>query len=104
MWEERTQGGAGVYSANLNYPQMPQFNVKISNLSGQLANPVWAKSQAQVNTNWLWSPWTTYYYSQLSAQLAKAAAGNESWDQALSNTQSAVVTFAKEQGYNVRTP
>lgn len=102
LWEEETQGGAGVYSANLNYPEMPQFNIPISNLSGQHANPVWAQSQAEVDTNWQWSPWTTYYYSQLSAELAKAAAGNETWDQVLANVQNEVVTFAKEQGYQVR--
>lgn len=102
IWEERTTGGAGVYSANLNYPDLPNFNVPISNLSGQLANPVWAKSQSEVDTNWQWSPWTTYYYSQLSAELAKAAAGTETWDQALANTQNEVLTFAKEQGYPVK--
>ena len=66
-----------------------------------LVNKVFAQSSQLVNTSFQWSPISDYVFTQLQNQLASAVQGKITFDQALHNTQSTVVTYAQQQGFTV---
>ncbi|MFB5192986.1 ABC transporter substrate-binding protein [Alicyclobacillus fastidiosus] len=94
-------GGRGQVPANKYGTQLPQFDAPNPSLDGQKAAPVFIKASKSVNTSFQWSPWTDYVYNQMTIEFTKAAAGQETWDQALDNLQHSVVVFAESMGYKV---
>ena len=91
----------GYFTASNNSVQVPAFTAPVPVLGGQRGNLVFEKESPWVNTSFEWSPWTLYVYSEMQVEFTKAAAGKESWDQALANLQQNVTQFARTQGYNV---
>jgi multiple sugar transport system substrate-binding protein len=91
----------GSYPAATSLLTLPTLNGANSGFAGQETGPIYAASSQAINTNFSWGPQTTFFYSTLAENLTKAVQGQASVDQALSNTQSQVVTFLKAQGYNI---
>ena len=91
----------GYFTGSKNSPQVPAFTAPIPVLGGQRGNLVFEKESPWVNTSFEWSPWTLYVYNEMTVEFTKAAAGKESWNQALANIQQNVSQFAKLQGYTV---
>jgi multiple sugar transport system substrate-binding protein len=79
----------------------PSFNTSSSFYGGQNVNQVFAQSSQQVNTSFQWSPFEDYVLTQLQNQLASAAQGKITFEQALHNAQNTVVSYAKSQGFTV---
>jgi multiple sugar transport system substrate-binding protein len=77
------------------------FNTTNSFYGNQNVNAVFSKSSDQVNTTFQWSPIQDYVFTQLQNQIASAVQGKITFAQALHNTQSTVVTYAKSQGFTV---
>ncbi len=77
------------------------FNTGVSFYGGQNVNQVFAQSSQDVNLAFQWSPFEDYVLTQLQNQLASAVQGKISFDQALSNAQSTVVSYAQSQGFTV---
>ena len=49
-----------------------------------------------------YSPFTVYYYAQLQAETVKMNAGQITGEQAATELQNTMVTYAKSQGFNVK--
>ncbi|QQE77990.1 extracellular solute-binding protein [Alicyclobacillus sp. SO9] len=97
------QGGGGLFPAYESGFKTTQFNAGNPALGGQKANAqIFKKEATRVDANWQWNPWASYTFNELSSQLTKAAKGQESWKQALTNTQNKIVNYAKSQGYKVQ--
>ena len=98
------QGGGGLFPAATAGFKTAAFKRGFPSLDGQKAyQQVFAKAENQVNTKFEFSPWSAYFYNELSVEATKAAAGKESWSQALKNVQTNVVQFAQQQGYQITT-
>jgi len=96
------QGGGGLYPAAIAGTKVASFNRGFPSLDGQAAyKDVFAKASEQVDTNFTFSPWSAYFYNELSVESAKAIANKESWSQALQAVQQNVIQFAKQQGYQI---
>jgi multiple sugar transport system substrate-binding protein len=96
-----TGGGRGLFPAALARATIPQFNSHVPYFAGNV-NALFNTYAGQVVTNFEWSPWDTEFGNFVTTQLAKAAAGSESWDKALQVTQSQLVSYAKSAGYSVQ--
>jgi len=70
---------------------------------GQEVNKLFAKASTEVNTSFVFSPFQIEVYTVLQDQLGNASQGQESFAQAMKNTQAQVVAYAKQQGYKVKT-
>jgi hypothetical protein len=77
-----------------------QFSAAVPDFTGNV-NAAFAANSANVLTNFEWSPWDTEFNNYASTELAKAAAGKESWTKALATIQSDMVSYAKGAGYQV---
>jgi len=51
--------------------------------------------------NWQWGPFDAELYNFFGTEMTKAAAGKESWDQALNNIEADLVSYARSVGYSV---
>jgi len=82
----------------------PSFaNQQIAFYGGQEVNKLFAKASTEVNTNFQWAPFQSEVYTVLQDELGKAVQGQESFAQAMQNTQAQIVTYAKQQGFKVKT-
>lgn len=96
------QGGGGLFPAALAGFKVKEFGRGFPSLDGQAAyTQIYAKAAQQVNTKFAYSPWSAYFYNELSVESTKAIAGKESWSQALAAVQKNVLQFAQQQGYQV---
>jgi len=68
---------------------------------GQQVNQVFASASSNVDTSFQWSPFQDYVYTQIGDQLGAAISGKITFEQAMNNLQSSVVTYAKSQGFTV---
>jgi multiple sugar transport system substrate-binding protein len=93
-------GGRGLFPAAVNRSSVPQFSSAVPDFTGNV-NATFSANSANVPTNFEWSPWDTEFNNYASTELAKAAAGKESWTQALATIQSDMVSYAKGAGYQV---
>jgi multiple sugar transport system substrate-binding protein len=93
-------GGRGLFPADINRAEVPQFAAAVPDFTGQV-NAVFAANAADVPTNFEWSPWDTEFGNYITAQLPAAAAGKESWSKALQVTQQQLLSYAKSAGYSV---
>lgn len=96
------KAGRGVWptdNAALDNQQL--LNQPVPILDGQRVGTLFAQAARAVDTGFQWSPWTTYFDDRYSAEAAKAIKGQETWNQALTNMQTAVSQFAQQQGYTV---
>lgn len=96
-------GGGGLFPAYEGGFKTKAFNAPNPALGGQRANKdIFAKESTNVDPNWQWNPWASYTFQELTAEVTKAAAGKETWKQALDTAQKKIVSYAQSQGYNVK--
>jgi multiple sugar transport system substrate-binding protein len=80
----------------------PSFiNATSSFYGGQQVNQVFVTASHNVDTNFQWSPFQDYVYSQMNDQFGSAVSGKITLVQAMHNVQGNTVTFAKSQGFTV---
>jgi multiple sugar transport system substrate-binding protein len=70
---------------------------------GQEVNKLFAKASNEVDTKFVFSPFQLEVYTVLQDELGKASTGQETFAQAMKNTQAQVVSYAKQQGFKVKT-
>ena len=93
-------GGRGLFPAALARSSVSQFSAAVPHFAGNI-NADFSTFANNVPTKFEWSPWDTEFGNFVTTQMAKAAAGKESWDQALATTQSQLVSYAQSAGYSV---
>ena len=105
-----TQSASEFANSQSLYPTLkslvnsPSFaDQQIPFYGGQEVNKVFAKASTEVNTKFQWSPFMSEVYTVLQDQIGDAAQGSESFAQAMKNTQSQIVSYAKQQGFTVKT-
>jgi multiple sugar transport system substrate-binding protein len=96
-----TEGGIGNFPASLERASTPQFNRPIPHFVGHI-NQEFGALANDVPTGFQWDPWDSEFVSFVNTQMGQAAAGKESWDAALANTQQQLVSYAKDAGYSVQ--
>lgn len=69
----------------------------------QPVNRVFAASAQEVDPHFEWSPFQTYVQSQMGSELAAAANGQGTLAQAFDKLQHRLVSYAKDQGFTVKT-
>ena len=79
----------------------PSFNTANTFYGGQQVNQVFAQSSQEVDVSFQWSPFQDYVFTQMQDQLGSAINGKITFEQAIHNLQSAVVSYAKAQGFTV---
>jgi multiple sugar transport system substrate-binding protein len=70
---------------------------------GQAVNEVFVKSASAVAPGFQFSPFHSFYEGQQNDFVAAALAGQGTLSDAFDKLQEAVVTYANEQGYTVKT-
>ena len=95
-----TGGGRGLFPAALGRASVAQFNAPIPNFTGNV-NAEFNTYASQVVQNWQWGPFDAELYNFFGTEMTKAAAGKESWDQALNNIEADLVSYARSVGYSV---
>ncbi|HTX92800.1 MAG TPA: sugar ABC transporter substrate-binding protein [Anaerolineales bacterium] len=80
------------------------LNVTDAYWSGQAIHQVMAEAAQNVNVNFGWSPFTSYVYTTYGDLLVKVRAGSLSFEDAMTQMQTTVVQYAKDQGFTVTTP
>jgi multiple sugar transport system substrate-binding protein len=70
---------------------------------GQPVNQIFSTASQQVNTNFQWSPFQDYVYTQMGDVFGSAQSGKTSFADALNQLQANVVNYAKQQGFTVNT-
>jgi len=93
-------GGRGLFPAASARASLSAFDAAVPHFSGNI-NADYSTYAANVPTNFEWSPWDTEFGNYVTTQLAAAAAGKETFTQALATTQSQLVSYAKSAGYSV---
>ncbi len=77
------------------------FNSASTFYGGQKVNQVFVASSQQVNISFQWSPFQDEVVTELNDQLSSAVNGKITYEQAMHNVQSQVVSYAKAQGFTV---
>jgi multiple sugar transport system substrate-binding protein len=91
-----------LYPALTSYVESGDFqNQTLSLFGDQHFNSVFSEAGKQVPTNWQWSPFQDYVYTQFQNTVGKAMTSKGSWADALKTLQSTVVNYAKQQGFTV---
>jgi multiple sugar transport system substrate-binding protein len=88
-----------VLKAELDSPVFK--NASVAFYGGQKVNRVFSAESKTVDVGFQWSPFQDYVYSTLQEQFGKAVQGKQSFADALHQTQSIVVKYAKDQGFTV---
>jgi len=96
-----TAGGRGLFPAASGRSSVAQFNAPVPNFTGNV-NAQFNGYAAQVVENFEFGPFDAELNNFFGTEMTKAAAGKESWDQALDNMESALVSYAKSVGYSVQ--
>ncbi len=71
-------GGRGLFPAALARASVPQFSAPVPHFAGNI-NAQFSTYANNVPTKFEWSPWDTEFGNFVTTQMAKAAAGKESW-------------------------
>lgn len=79
----------------------PTFNTSNTFYGGQQVNGIFAQSSQQVDISFQWSPFQDYVFTQQQNQFGSAVNGKISFEQALHNEQSTIVSYAQAQGFTV---
>lgn len=72
--------------------------------SGQKIHQVMSDAAQAVNVDFGWSPFTNFVYTTYADLLVKVRAGSLSFEDAMTQLQTTVVGYAKDQGFTVTTP
>ena len=78
------------------------INSKVDFFSGQTANKEVYNPAENSYKGFNYSPFTTYHYAQLQAELVKVLAGKTTGSQAATDLQNTIVQYAKSQGFTVK--
>lgn len=79
----------------------PALSPSTAFYGGQKVNTVFAQASNDVDTTYQWSPFQDYVYSQMGDVLNQAIKGKITLTQALQQLQSALVNYARSQGFTV---
>lgn len=79
----------------------PTFDAPSTFYGGQKVNEVFAEASNYVDTNFQWSPFQDYVYTQYGNQVGDTVNGKITFEQAINNLQTNVVGYAKSQGFTV---
>ncbi len=71
-------GGRGLFPAALARSSVSQFSAAVPHFAGNI-NAEFSTFANNVPTKFEWSPWDTEFGNFVTTQMAKAAAGKESW-------------------------
>lgn len=97
-----SSGGRGLFPAASARATVPAFkSAKIPNFPSNTLQ-VYSQAAQDVNTGFVWSPWTVDLENALSVDADAAATGKMSVASALSKVQSTIVTDAESEGYSVK--
>ncbi|MEA5454733.1 extracellular solute-binding protein [Sinomonas sp. JGH33] len=97
-WKTQT-----IFPLNQNVLSSKEFiNNPVDFFGGQTANKDIYIPAENAYKGFDYSPFTTYYYAQLQAEITKINSGEISGDQAATELQNTMVTYAKSQGFNVK--
>ncbi len=77
------------------------INNKVDFFNGQTANKDVYVPAENAYKGFNYSPFSVYYYAQLQAELVKINAGKTTGEQAATDLQKTMVTYAKSQGFTV---
>jgi multiple sugar transport system substrate-binding protein len=72
--------------------------------SGQKIHQVMAVAAQAVNVDFGWSPFTNFVFTTYADLLVKVRAGSMTFGDAMTQLQTTVVGYAKDQGFTVTTP
>jgi multiple sugar transport system substrate-binding protein len=72
--------------------------------SGQAVHQVMAQASQQVDPNFGWSPFTNFVYTTYGDLLVQVRAGTITFEDAMQQLQTTVVSYAQDQGFTVTTP
>lgn len=97
-----SQGGRGLFPASVKRDTVPAFNKPFPHFIGDI-NAQFSTYANQMSPQFQWSPWEQVFENFLTTELGKAAAGTESWTQALASTQQQLVSYVRDAGYSVQT-
>ena len=91
-----------LFPTTVNTLQAPAVaNATSAFFGGQQVNKLFSQISQQVDVNFQWSPFTDYVYAQWTTDFGKAIDGSISYEQAMSQLQSDVVSYATAQGFTV---
>jgi multiple sugar transport system substrate-binding protein len=97
-WKTQT-----IFPLNQNVLKSDEFvNAKVDFFDGQTANKDVYIPAENAYKGAVYSPFTVYYYAQLQAQITKILNGQTTGEQAATDLQNQIVTYAKSQGFTVR--
>jgi multiple sugar transport system substrate-binding protein len=95
-----TDGGRGLFPAALARASVAQFKAPVAHFTGNV-NAQFNSYASDVVENFEWGPFDSELYNFFGTEMTKAAAGKESWDQALNNIESDLLGYARSVGYSV---
>lgn len=78
------------------------LNREFDFLGGQMANKVFVESSEYVDTSFKWSPFQDYLHSVLGAEMAKAATGEQTFEDAFLEAESQLKDFVFSQGFDLQ--
>lgn len=97
-WKTQT-----IFPLNQNVLKSDAFiNNKVDFFSGQTANKDIYIPAENAYQGFNYSPFTVYYYAQLQAETVKINSGEINGEQAATELQNTMVTYAKSQGFTVK--
>jgi multiple sugar transport system substrate-binding protein len=94
-------GGRGLFPAATARSAVPGFKSVPPDFAAS-TQQVFNVAAQHVNTNFQWSPWSLDLEAELGVEASLAAAGTISVAEALAATQSAIITYAEQDGDTVK--
>lgn len=94
-------GGRGLFPAGVSGYELDEFKSPDPNLDDQVAADLWIEAMETVDVSFEWSPWTNYFYDELTNELIASYEGKQTWEAALDNLQKKMVEYARSMDYEV---
>jgi multiple sugar transport system substrate-binding protein len=79
-------------------------DVKYEYWSGQAIHQTMLDAAQAVDVNFAWSPFTDFVFTTYADEITQVKAGTITFEQALTDLQTKVVAYGKDQGFTIKTP
>ncbi len=86
----------------LNSPLMHNTNTPTDQFFNQDINNFFIKASKNINTDFAWAPWVSYVYAKAPTYFYEAIKEKISWKQVLDKLQEDSLSYAKNEGFNVK--
>ena len=96
-----TQGVFPAAKAGLSLPELQDPKLDPNRFFGTNVAAAYLEASKHVDSNFIWSPWFLYANDNFNKHLADAIAKKITWNKALENWQSEVLTYAQSQSFSV---